>query len=145
MRQAGGLDKLLLDSLYDDALTRRQNTYGQAPNSYNSLPAGASNPFDTGLAPQDPFMASRGVAPPANVQMAHMNMMQQHMMTQQPPNMMGVQAANPFGTPFGAAPVAPVSPYPGVLPPGTPPNQMVPYGAPAPQYTNNPFGNPGYL
>ncbi|BBN03291.1 hypothetical protein MPTK1_2g22330 [Marchantia polymorpha subsp. ruderalis] len=138
---AGGLDKLLLDSLYDDAMTRRPNSYGQAPNSYNSLPAGAPNPFDTGVAPQDPFMASRGVAPPPNVQMAHM--MQQQMMMQQPPHMMGGQPPNPFGTPFGAAPIAPQ--FPGALPPGTPPNQMVPYGAPAPQFTNNPFGNPGYL
>ncbi|KAL2645400.1 hypothetical protein R1flu_012987 [Riccia fluitans] len=143
---AGGLDKLLLDSLYDDALTRRQSSYGQPPNSYNSVPVGASNPFDTGMAPQDPFMASRGVAPPPNVQMAHMNMMQQQMMVPQAPNMMGVQPANPFGAPFVAAPMG----YPGALPPGVQPNQMVPYGVPppagpAPQFTNNPFGNPGYL
>ncbi|CAM6098149.1 unnamed protein product [Calypogeia fissa] len=131
---AGGWDKLLLDALYEDGMTRRPTTYGQAPNSYNSLPAGAPNPFDAGFVHHDPFMASNRVAPPPNVQMAHMT--QQQMMMQPP--YAGPPAANPFGTPFGPPPGLPQ--YPQAVPPGVPGQPQQPNNP-----FGNPFGNPGYL
>ncbi|CAL4901962.1 unnamed protein product [Urochloa decumbens] len=77
----GGLDKLILDSLYDDGAYRQrqqQQLYGSA----------APNPFMT----NDPFAMSNQVAPPPSVQMAAMS--QQH---QQIPTMM---QPNPFGPPM---------------------------------------------
>ena len=81
MRQAGGFDKLLLDSLYEDDAGRRQiqlqnagynNSYG-----YGMAPP---NPFDQ---QQDPFIMSNGIAPPTNVQMAMMAQQQHHQMVLQ--------------------------------------------------------------
>jgi len=102
-QQAGGFDKLLLDSLYEDA-TRRQQI-------------AAANPFQA----QDPFAMSNNIAPPPNVQMAIMAQQQQQYYYQQqqqqqqqqqmmmmvphtyqphynPPSQIG--AANPFGDPL---------------------------------------------
>uniref|UniRef100_A0A804QN13 ENTH domain-containing protein n=3 Tax=Zea mays TaxID=4577 RepID=A0A804QN13_MAIZE len=77
----GGLDKLILESLYDDGAYRQrqqQQLYGSA----------APNPFMA----NDPFAMSNQVAPPPSVQMAAMS--QQH---QQIPTMM---QPNPFGPPM---------------------------------------------
>jgi hypothetical protein len=77
----GGLDKLILDSLYDEGAYRQrqqQQLYGSA----------APNPFMT----NDPFAMSNQVAPPPSVQMAAMS--QQHL---QIPTMM---QPNPFGPPM---------------------------------------------
>ncbi|KAF8392968.1 hypothetical protein HHK36_021209 [Tetracentron sinense] len=104
---AGGLDKLTLDSLYDDAMTQRTNQNG----SYHNGQV-APNPFA-----QDPFYASNGVAPPTNVQMAAIAqqqqafIMQQQQMNSQDPN-------NPFGNPYmgqGAPSYPPHNPYTGLI------------------------------
>lgn len=76
--QAGGLDKLTLDSLYDDAIARNANQ-----NSSNTVwQQVGSNPFEADSLNKDPFSASSGVTPPTNVQMSDM-IQQQNFMTQQ--------------------------------------------------------------
>ncbi|KAJ7235649.1 hypothetical protein O6H91_07G087800 [Diphasiastrum complanatum] len=125
---AGGFDNLLLESLYDDALSRR-TAYGSQAGSYPQNHAG-HNPFEAGLAfgptRHDPFLASSKYAPPPNVQMAAMAQQQHAMMMQQQMN--GVQPANnPFATPYGST-------YPNL--PGASAQE---------HYQNNPFGNPGLL
>jgi hypothetical protein len=156
--QAGGLDKHLLDSLYDDALQRRGPS-GPVPNSYNmglNMPGG--NPFQTpgpGMRPQhmDPFMASSQYAPNSNVQMAMMQqqqaMLMQQQQLQQQQQMMGMApvSANPFGNPY-AGPVGAQYPYGSGLAPEAGVQQPIPgqlaLPAPPPAY-QNPFGNPGLL
>ncbi|XP_072993695.1 putative clathrin assembly protein At2g01600 [Typha latifolia] len=102
---AGGLDKLILDSLYDEAAYRQrqqQQFYGATP----------PNPFMAA----DPFAVSSQVAAPPSVQMAAMAQQQQQMSMMMQPNpfaqpmhpqpMAMGPAANPFGdTGFGAFPV----------------------------------------
>ncbi|EEC72596.1 hypothetical protein OsI_06060 [Oryza sativa Indica Group] len=67
---AGGFDKLLLDSLYEDE-TRRRLIAGVTYTG--SIGGGAPNPFDT----NDPFATSSSFLPPSNVQFAMLNQ-QQH-------------------------------------------------------------------
>ncbi|KAL0552159.1 hypothetical protein IC582_011256 [Cucumis melo] len=71
-RLAGGFDKLLLDSLYEDEHARRhlqlQNA-GYGP--YGEMMV--QNPFEQ----HDPFSLSSNIAPPPNVQMAMMAQQQQ--------------------------------------------------------------------
>uniref|UniRef100_A0A0E0E5Y1 ENTH domain-containing protein n=1 Tax=Oryza meridionalis TaxID=40149 RepID=A0A0E0E5Y1_9ORYZ len=78
---AGGFDKLLLDSLYDDASRRQQGAQMDHP--------------------RDPFAMSTSVAPPTNVQMSMMAQQQQQMVLGMPqqfqPQYAGVSQANPFG------------------------------------------------
>ncbi|KAJ3670685.1 hypothetical protein LUZ60_008111 [Juncus effusus] len=98
-QMAGGFDKLVLDSLYDEAAYRQQNQsqfYGSAP----------ANPFMQ----SDPFAMSSHVAPPPSVQMAAMSAPHQHnpygnnmmmmphqqMPHQQPNPFMGPTVNNPF-------------------------------------------------
>ncbi|KAK4391580.1 putative clathrin assembly protein [Sesamum angolense] len=99
--QAGGLDKLTLDSLYDDAI--RRNNQNVSYNPWEQAPMGNS------MMPQiahDPFYASNAVAAPPSVQMAAMSN-QHHVYPFQPqpqPQMMMMgpqQPINPFGTPYG--------------------------------------------
>ncbi|OUZ99218.1 AP180 N-terminal homology (ANTH) domain [Macleaya cordata] len=112
----GGFDRLLLNSLYEDA-TRRQ----QQPNVGYGVGMGSVQ------SPYDPFSMSNNIAPPTNVQMALMaqQQQQQQMMFQQqqlqhqqqqhlmlmppqqylpqfPQQQMG--NANPFGDPFTGFP-----------------------------------------
>ncbi|KAL0337487.1 UNVERIFIED_CONTAM: putative clathrin assembly protein [Sesamum calycinum] len=98
---AGGLDKLTLDSLYDDAI--RRNNQNVSYNPWEQAPMGNS------MMPQiahDPFYASNAVAAPPSVQMAAMSN-QHHVYPFQPqpqPQMMMMgpqQPINPFGTPYG--------------------------------------------
>ncbi|KAL0315562.1 UNVERIFIED_CONTAM: putative clathrin assembly protein [Sesamum radiatum] len=98
---AGGLDKLTLDSLYDDAI--RRNNQNVSYNPWEQAPVGNS------MMPQiahDPFYASNAVAAPPSVQMAAMSN-QHHVYPFQPqpqPQMMMMgpqQPINPFGTPYG--------------------------------------------
>ncbi|KAL6013444.1 hypothetical protein ACLOJK_003942 [Asimina triloba] len=116
---AGGLDKLTLDSLYDDALRRANQSA-----SYNPWePMPAAGPMVQQM-PHDPFYASNAVSAPAAVQMAAMAGQQQaFMFQQQPVMMMGQQpqqpASNPFGNPHGAG--------------------VNPYGAGMPVQTYNPY------
>ncbi|KAJ1698229.1 hypothetical protein LUZ63_006741 [Rhynchospora breviuscula] len=95
---AGGFDKLLLDSLYEDA-SRRQQT--NTANYGNDM--ATSNSFN----PNDPFAMSSGIAPPTNVQMSmmlqeqqNMAMMQSHLYQRYPNNLDEVATPNPFGDPF---------------------------------------------
>ncbi|XP_038983758.1 putative clathrin assembly protein At5g57200 [Phoenix dactylifera] len=102
---AGGFDKLLLNSLYDDAARRQQST-----GAYSGF---ATNPFDS----QDPFAMSNNFAAPPNVQMALIAQQQQYYHQQQSMMMMPdnyqphyphSQAAstNPFADHFAGFPQA---------------------------------------
>lgn len=122
--QAGGLDKLTLDSLYDDAV--RRNNQNVSYNPWEPTPMG------TMMQPtmRDPFFASNAVAAPPSVQMAAMSNQQQAFMfhqqqQQQQMMMMAPQqpSANPFGNPYGATvhpygsgmPVQAYNPYTGLI------------------------------
>uniref|UniRef100_A0A5B7AMD2 ENTH domain-containing protein n=1 Tax=Davidia involucrata TaxID=16924 RepID=A0A5B7AMD2_DAVIN len=121
---AGGFDKLLLDSLYEDDAARRQIQLQNA--GYNTgygFEMPVQNPYDQ----RDPFIMSNNIAPPTNVQMAMMaqqHQQQQMMQHQQQPqqqqqNMMMIPhqyppqysqqqmpfmgSPNPFGDPFNHA------------------------------------------
>ncbi|XP_042453551.1 putative clathrin assembly protein At5g57200 [Zingiber officinale] len=124
---AGGFDKLLLDSLYEDSARRQQ-----IATAYNGGSMDA-DPFHY----RDPFAMSNGIAPPPNVQMAMMAQQQQQyyyqqqlqqqqypmyqqqqyyhqqvpqqtmMVPYQPQQQMG--SANPFGDPVGGFSPAPAS------------------------------------
>lgn len=103
----GGFDKLILDSLYDDAAYRQQQ---QQQQQYHGIPP---NPFMT----TDPFAVSNQVAAPPSVQMAamahHQSLMMQSnpfahpMALQHQPPMFPEASANPFVDPtgFGSFPV----------------------------------------
>lgn len=115
--QAGGFDKLLLDSLYEDEVRRQQI------GSVTYAGSATVNPFD----PNDPFAMSNSFPPPSNVQFAMMGQQQQyyqaqqyayfqvqqqqHQMVAMPPQTYQQQQAqyavnaglsNPFGDPFSA-------------------------------------------
>ncbi|XP_073032426.1 LOW QUALITY PROTEIN: putative clathrin assembly protein At5g57200 [Primulina eburnea] len=87
-KMAGGFDKLLLDSLYEDNSSRRQLELHNSGYStgYGYEMAAQNVAFDQ---LHDPFAMSNSIAPPANVQMAlmsqqeHMMMMNQQQMMQQ--------------------------------------------------------------
>ncbi|MQL68936.1 hypothetical protein Taro_001199 [Colocasia esculenta] len=104
---AGGLDKLTLDSLYDDAMARRSNQNGGS-----NVGQVAPNSFEN-----DPFQASNSIAPPINVQMADMSQQQALIMNQQ--QIVGNNTTNPFGDPYGGGmglqPYQPQNPYTGFL------------------------------
>ncbi|XVF34583.1 hypothetical protein REPUB_Repub18cG0071100 [Reevesia pubescens] len=120
---AGGLDKLTLDSLYDDAIRRSNQNV-----SYNPWePAPMSGAMMQQPA-HDPFYASNMVAAPHSVQMAAMaNQQQAFMLQQQQQQMMMMgpqqQPSNPFGNPYGAnvhpyssgMPVQAYNPYTGLI------------------------------
>ncbi|XP_038999261.1 putative clathrin assembly protein At2g01600 isoform X2 [Hibiscus syriacus] len=111
----GGLDSLILNSLYDAAAYRAQQpAYGPH----------APNPFDV----QDPFAMSNNIAPPPGVQMAAMAQQQNNPFGAYQPTYQQLQPpSNPFGdTGFGVFPV----------------NQMADVGRP---HANNPFGSTGLL
>lgn len=109
---AGGLDKLMLDSLYDDAIRRSNQT-----TSYNPWqPAPYTNPMMR-QPTHDPFFGSNAVVAPPAVQMAGMTNQQQAFMLQRQQMMtMGPQQqplpVNPFGNPYGANPYGPGMPVP---------------------------------
>ncbi|GFS36076.1 ENTH/ANTH/VHS superfamily protein [Actinidia rufa] len=115
---AGGLDKLTLDSLYDNALAR-------AKQNENYQMGMMESPLEVVPYNQYPFYASSNVAPPINVQMEAMS--QQHALTMQQ-QMVGNVPTNPFGNPEPTNPFGnpgnpfveqnvssypPQSPYPG--------------------------------
>ncbi|XP_057550048.1 putative clathrin assembly protein At5g35200 isoform X2 [Amaranthus tricolor] len=108
---AGGLDKLTLDSLYDDAMRKTQQ-----PTSYNPWePAPLTNPMMQQPI-YDPFFASNAMVAPHSVQMAAMaNQQQAFLLQQQQQMMMAAQQQhlfavqqqqlpqmNPFGNPYAA-------------------------------------------
>ncbi|KAK4791807.1 hypothetical protein SAY86_032220 [Trapa natans] len=77
---AGGFDKLLLDSLYEDDAARRQiqlQNAGYGPGATAMTPS--PNPFDQ----PDPFVMSNNIAAPTNVQIACLAQQQQQLMFEQ--------------------------------------------------------------
>ncbi|KAL0924235.1 hypothetical protein M5K25_005051 [Dendrobium thyrsiflorum] len=106
----GGFDRLILDSLYDDAAYRRQQQQQQQQQPHHGVPP---NPFMTA----DPFALSNQVAAPPSVQMAamaqhqslmmHSNPFAHPMALQQHPPLLTGASANPFAdtTGFGSFPV----------------------------------------
>ncbi|KAK6236155.1 hypothetical protein SCA6_011492 [Theobroma cacao] len=117
---AGGLDKLTLDSLYDDAIRRSNQSV-----TYNPWEPAPMSGAMMQQPVHDPFYASNMVPAPPSVQMAAMANQQQAFMLQQQVMMMGPQqqASNPFGNPYGASvhpygsgmPVQAHNPYTGLL------------------------------
>ncbi|KAI3811213.1 hypothetical protein L1987_20932 [Smallanthus sonchifolius] len=103
---AGGLDKLTLDSLYDDAIRRTNQNVSYNPWEQGPM-AGAMMPHHT--AP-DPFYASTTIAAPHNIQMAQQQQafmfqqQQQQMMMMGPPLPQQGPHPNPFANPYGAGP-----------------------------------------
>ncbi|MBA0722565.1 hypothetical protein Golax_003227 [Gossypium laxum] len=111
---AGGLDKLTLDSLYDDAIRRSNQNV-----SYNPWEPAPMSGAMMQQPMHDPFYASNMVAAPHSVQIAAMANQQQAFMFQQQQQqqqmMMAAapqqQPSNPFGN-YGA----PVHPYSSGMP-----------------------------
>ncbi|PSS21060.1 Clathrin assembly protein [Actinidia chinensis var. chinensis] len=89
---AGGLDKLTLDSLYDNALAR-------AKQNENYQMGMMESPLEVVPYNQYPFYASSNVAPPMNVQMEAMSQQHALIMLQQQQQMVGNVPTNPFGNP----------------------------------------------
>lgn len=121
--QAGGLDKLTLDSLYDDAV--RRNSQNVSYNPWEQAPSMGPMMQPT---MHDPFFASHTVAAPPSVQMAAMSNQQQAFMFPQQQQQMMMMAPqqpslNPFGNPYGATvhpygsgmPVQAYNPYSGLI------------------------------
>ncbi|XP_075474211.1 putative clathrin assembly protein At5g35200 [Primulina tabacum] len=129
---AGGLDKLTLDSLYDDAI-RRNNQQNVSYNPWDQAPMANSMMLQVA---HDPFYSSNVVAAPNFVQMGAMANQQQSFMfypqqqmmfmgqPQQPLMIMGQQPAmNPFGNAHVATghsygsgmPVQAYNPYSGLI------------------------------
>ncbi|KDP41088.1 hypothetical protein JCGZ_03218 [Jatropha curcas] len=121
---AGGFDRLLLDSLYEDDSARRQLELQNAGYGYGGMMTMQNNPFEQ----HDPFAMSSNVPPPPNVQMAMTQQQQQQMMLQQQQQMMlqhqqqqlyqpqhpqsqthQMSPLNPFGDPFSSLPHSSVS------------------------------------
>ncbi|XP_017250352.1 putative clathrin assembly protein At5g35200 isoform X1 [Daucus carota subsp. sativus] len=108
-KMAGGMNKFLLDTLYDDAIKRSNQNV-----SYNPWEQQSSLANPTAAQTYDPFYASNTLAAASTVQMAAMASQQQAFMLQQQQMMMMMnpqqQPFNPFGNPYGAAASA-VLPY----------------------------------
>lgn len=83
--QAGGLDRLTLDSLYDNAMASTPNQNNNM--LYSPATLAPSNPFEdvatSSYQFQDPFYASSNATTPTNVQMALMAQQQQYFMMMQ--------------------------------------------------------------
>ncbi|KAK4391982.1 putative clathrin assembly protein [Sesamum angolense] len=79
-KMAGGFDKSLLDSLYEDDVSRRQlQLHASGYNSGHGFETTGTNLFHQ----RDPFSMSNNFAPPTNVQMATMMPQQQQLAMQQ--------------------------------------------------------------
>ncbi|KAI9112491.1 hypothetical protein K1719_016414 [Acacia pycnantha] len=92
-KMAGGFDKLLLDSLYEDEHYRRQVQLQNA--GYGHRGRVLQNTFDHNENQQDPFAMSNNIAPPTNVQLALLAQQQQQMMFHQYPQQMQLVGSNP--------------------------------------------------
>ncbi|XP_034699044.1 putative clathrin assembly protein At5g35200 isoform X2 [Vitis riparia] len=95
---AGGMDKLTLDSLYDDAIAGRASQN----RTYHMGQLG-SNPFELANSTRDPFYASSNIAPLTNVEMAGITQQEEGLMMQQQQYrqpLIGEDPTNPFGNPF---------------------------------------------
>lgn len=120
---AGGLDKLTLDSLYDDAL--RRNSQNATYSTWGPQPMAGPTMQPNG---HDPFYASGMVSAPHSVQMAAMANQQHAFMLQQQQQqqmmmMAPQQTSNPFANPYAAnvhpygsgMPVQAYNPYTGLM------------------------------
>ncbi|GAY37415.1 hypothetical protein CUMW_028800 [Citrus unshiu] len=120
---AGGLDKLTLDSLYDDAL--RRNSQNASYSTWGPQPIAGPTMQPNG---HDPFYASGMVSAPHSVQMAAMANQQHAFMLQQQQQqqmmmMAPQQTSNPFANPYAAnvhpygsgMPVQAYNPYTGLM------------------------------
>lgn len=120
---AGGLDKLTLDSLYDDAL--RRNSQNVSYSTWGPQPMAGPTMQPNG---HDPFYASGMVSAPHSVQMAAMANQQHAFMLQQQQQqqmmmMAPQQTSNPFANPYAAnvhpygsgMPVQAYNPYTGLM------------------------------
>ncbi|KAJ8434969.1 hypothetical protein Cgig2_027812 [Carnegiea gigantea] len=100
---AGGLDKLTLDSLYDEAM-RRANQ----PASYNPWETAPMNPPMMQQPTHNPFFTPDAGFPPPSMPMAAMVNQQQAFMLQPQAMMMAQQpplpSMNPFANPYAANP-----------------------------------------
>eukprot|EP00252_Welwitschia_mirabilis_P000064 TRINITY_DN1003_c0_g1_i2.p1 TRINITY_DN1003_c0_g1~~TRINITY_DN1003_c0_g1_i2.p1 ORF type:complete len:578 (-),score=120.25 TRINITY_DN1003_c0_g1_i2:693-2426(-) len=132
---AGGLDKLTLDSLYEDAAARQtlSSTHGgYGMGEYGNNPF-VANPIPSGI--YDPFVVSNSIPPPPSVQMAAMAQQQQAMVLHQQahqnmavtPTVIPGSHTNPFGDPFETNFTQQNA---GVIPQS---------------HATNPFGSPGLL
>ncbi|CAH1439358.1 unnamed protein product [Lactuca virosa] len=125
---AGGLDKLTLDSLYDDAIRRTNQNQTASFNPWEHGPLAGTMMPPPQTAP-GPFYGSTALTAPHNIQMA-MAQQQQHqqqafMFQQQQMMMMAPpqQSANPFANPYGptshpygsGVPVQSYNPYTGLI------------------------------
>ncbi|KAK4432673.1 putative clathrin assembly protein [Sesamum alatum] len=79
-KMAGGFDKSLLDSLYEDDISRRQlQLHAAGYNAGLGFETTGTNSFHQ----RDPFSMSNNIAPPTSVQMATMTPQQQQLTMQQ--------------------------------------------------------------
>ncbi|MED6197166.1 hypothetical protein PIB30_054137 [Stylosanthes scabra] len=102
-KMAGGFDKLLLDSLYEDENARRQLQLQNAGYGYGGNGVTMQNPFES---ENDPFAMSNNIAPPTSVQLAIQQQQEQMLFQQQQQhnsNMMmnPYQQQQPYFNPFG--------------------------------------------
>eukprot|EP00257_Ricinus_communis_P023436 XP_015583422.1 putative clathrin assembly protein At5g35200 isoform X1 [Ricinus communis] len=92
---AGGMDKLTLDSLYDNVMVM------ETKNGTNHTGQMASNPFESFHDNQDSSPASSNIPLATNFQKVTLSQEQALlMMQQQQQTMIGVDSSNPFGNPF---------------------------------------------
>ncbi|CAA0821462.1 Putative clathrin assembly protein [Striga hermonthica] len=101
-QMAGGFDKLLLDSLYEDDTAHRtvqlHSAGYNASYDYDYVPSASLSQ------PHDPFAMSNSIAPPTNVQLALMSQQEQMMMMQQQQQQGLGGAHNPYTSQFAAQP-----------------------------------------
>ncbi|XP_023730510.1 putative clathrin assembly protein At5g35200 isoform X1 [Lactuca sativa] len=124
---AGGLDKLTLDSLYDDAIRRTNQNQTASFNPWEHGPLAGTMMPPPQTAPGS-FYGSTALPAPHNIQMAMAQQQhqqqafmfqQQQMMMMAPPQ----QSANPFANPYGptshpygsGVPVQSYNPYTGLI------------------------------
>ncbi|KAJ1278130.1 hypothetical protein BS78_04G055700 [Paspalum vaginatum] len=122
---AGGFDKLLLDSLYEDEARRQQIASVTYTGSLE-----AANPFDTSA--NDPFSMSNIFAPPSNVQLALMAQQHQQYYQAQQQYFQPQQNQHPY---FQQHQQMPTMPTQNMY------HNQFQYSAP-PSGASNPFGDP---
>lgn len=125
LTKAGGFNKLLLDSLYEDDTARRQiqlqNAGYNTSYGYN-MPLEQHNPFNQ----IDPFALSNSIPPPTNVQMGLMSQQQQQ------------QQQHPYVNPYQQQQHPYASQYHHHQQQQQQQQQQMPFSG----STNNPFGDP---
>ncbi|XP_073276993.1 putative clathrin assembly protein At5g57200 [Primulina huaijiensis] len=95
-KMAGGFDKLLLDSLYEDNVARRQIQLHRA--GYNSWQEYETTTQNT-LTRYNPFVTSNDVEPPSNLQLSMMPQLDQQMIFHQHESGTVMVSWNPYMVP----------------------------------------------